>query len=99
MFDLELINTNENNNPDECSPECLPFEENLDNELKDVQGKTLEELEKQWTEENEKNKIKSEDYIEHLENIKSDLLNNNCDNEYDEYSSGEEIPTCNPWRE
>lgn len=98
MFDLESLNTDENSNFDDCLPKCLPFEKELSKALRDTHGKTIEELEKQWAEEDEKIHIKSESYIEYLENIKSDLLSSNCD-EYDEYSSGEEIPDCNPWRD
>lgn len=76
--------------------ECFPFEESLNNDLKDIQGKTAEELEKQWVEEDEEVKEKTEEYLEYIEDLKynaSDFEND------DEYSSSEEIPTCNPWRD
>ena len=57
-MDLELLSVNENDCFDECSLECLPFEESL-NAVNDY-----------------------DDY-----------------DDDDGYSSEEDIPTCNPWRE
>lgn len=68
MLDLENLSINEFFFDDECSPDCFPFEKELNESLKSVQEKSPEELEKQWAEE--------DDY----------------------YSSGEDIPDCNPWR-
>lgn len=76
--------------------ECFPFEESLNNDLKDIQGKTAKELEKQWAEEDEEAKEKTGEYLEYIKNLKYDLLNHEND---DEYSSGEAVPDCNPWRE
>jgi alpha-L-fucosidase len=76
---------------------CLPFEESLDEDLKNAQSKTLEELDDEWNEENESAKEQVDEYFEYIENLRHDLIN--FDNDDDEYSSGEEIPDCNPWRE
>lgn len=92
MFDLEFLSTGENSSFDEC----LPFEESLSKTLKDTHGKTIEELEKQWAEEDEEAKEKAEEYLEYIENLKHSSINFEND---DEYSSGEAIPDCNPWRE
>ena len=89
MFDLEPLSTGENSNFDEC----LPFEESLSKALKDTHGKTIEELEEQWANEDEEAKEKAEEYIESLKYNSIDFEND------DEYSSGEATPTCNPWRE
>jgi alpha-L-fucosidase len=96
MFDLELMNIDKNGNHDEGMP-CLPFEESLDEDLKNAQSKTLEELDDEWNEENESAKEQVDEYFEYIENLRHDLIN--FDNDDDEYSSGEEIPDCNPWRE
>lgn len=95
-MDLEMLSTNENNNFDDCSPECLPFEDSLNKDLRNVKGKSIEELEKQWKTENEESKERAEEYLKHTE-----MLNDfdDDDNDNDGYSSEEDIPTCNPWRE
>lgn len=91
-MDLELLSNNTKFNSDECNPECLPFEKSLDEALKNAKGKTIEELEKQWEEED---KVARERTEEDMENLKDDVTNFD-DNEW-EYSSGEAVPTCNPW--
>lgn len=93
MIDLNLLSDNN----DECSPECLPCEESLNNALKDTHGKTQKELEKLWADEDEASKEKAEEYLEYIENLKYDLLNHENDDE--KYFSSEAIPDCNPWRE
>ncbi|MDE6005715.1 MAG: hypothetical protein K2G88_10065 [Oscillospiraceae bacterium] len=92
MFDLEPLNTGENSNLDEC----LPFEEDLSKALKNTHEKTIEELEKQWAKEDEEAKEKAEEYLEYIEDLKYSSIDFEND---DEYSSGEAIPDCNPWRE
>ena len=77
--------------------ECLPFEESLKKALDDCNRKTIEELEKQWHDEDEQSKNDADDYLEHIQKIKFEITNN--DEEENEYSSEEDIPTCNPWRE
>ena len=99
MLNLDLLNTDENDSLGKYSLECLPFEEDLGKTLKDTQGKTQEEIEKQWAEEDEKTSIKSKEYMEHIDDLRLDLLNNGSDEKEDEYSSSEEFPTCNPWRD
>lgn len=95
-MDLELLSNNTKFTLDKCNPECLPFEESLDVAMKSAKEKTPEELEKQWSEEDKEAKENSEEYLEYIENLKYNLTGHEND---DEYSSGEEIPTCNPWRE
>lgn len=90
------MNIYESSNSDECIPECLPFEESLNKSLKDAQGKTSEELEKQCDGEDEVTKEKAEEYLEYIENLRYNARDFEND---DEYSSGEAIPDCNPWRE
>ncbi|MCM1507727.1 MAG: hypothetical protein NC177_11430 [Ruminococcus flavefaciens] len=99
LMNLELLNENNELYSDECMPKCLPAEENLNKDLKNAKIKTSEELEEQWAEEDEEMQLESKDYIEYSKNIKSDLLNNDYYAEDDEYSLGEEIPDCNPWRD
>lgn len=89
---LNLLNDNDELYSDYCSP----FEESLNNDLKDVHGKTAEELEKQWSEEDEEAKEKAEEYLEYIEDSKYNVIDFGNDNEY---SSGEEIPNCNSWRD
>lgn len=91
-MDLNLLYNNDEFYYDECNPECLPFEKSLDAALKNAKGKTIEELEKQWEEEDKEVRERAKD----MENLKYDEAN--FDDE-EEYSSGEEIPTCNPWRD
>ena len=47
--------------------------------------------------EDEQSKNDADDYLEHIQKIKFEITNN--DEEENEYSSEEDIPTCNPWRE
>lgn len=99
MFNLEPLNTYEDSDSDECLPECLPFEESLNKDLRNTKGKTQEKLEKQWAEEDENRQIVAEEYIEYLEKIKSDLLDSDSYENDDKYSSGEAVPDCNHWRD
>lgn len=94
-MNLELLSTNENNYFDDCSPECLPFENSLNEDLKNAQGKTQEELDKEWEVDCEESREQTEEYrsIEFLNDFNEDY------NDDDGYSSEEDIPTCNPWRE
>ncbi len=91
-MNLELLSTNENKCFDDCSPECLPFENSLNEDLKNVQGKTQEELDKEWETYCEESKEQAEEYLRNIEEQKD------FDDD-DGYSSEEDIPTCNPWRE
>ena len=45
----------------------------------------------------DESKNDADDYLEHIQKIKFEITNN--DEEENEYSSEEDIPTCNPWRE
>lgn len=90
---LELLSINKNNSSDDCSPECLPFEESLNKDLKNAKDKTPEELDKEWEEYCEESKERVESYLPNVEN----LIYSSEDDDNDEYSFGEAIPTCNPW--
>jgi len=95
-MNLELLSSSDKFDPDECNSECLPSEESLNKDLRNAKRKTPEELNEEWEEHCQKSKIEAEEYIEHIENLKYDLIDSYVDND-DEYSSSEAIPTCNPW--
>ena len=93
MFDLQLLSADGNENLAECPPECLPFEESLNEDLRNVKDKTQEELDKEWEEYCEESKESTENYLLSMKK----LMYSDEDDDSDEYSSGEAIPTCNPW--
>ena len=97
-MDLNLLNNESELYSDECAAECIPFDEDLVKELKSAHGKKDEELEKRWDKECQDMKEGGEEYSEHIEDLVQNSTNLEDDND-DEYSSGEAIPTCNPWRD
>lgn len=94
-MNLELLSNSDKIDLDECNPECLPFDKSLDNAIKNAKGKTPEELKKQFEGEDEELRERADEYVRNTKNYYDD----NNDNDDSGYSSEEDIPTCNPWRE
>lgn len=95
MIDLNLLSDNDDIYSNDCSPECLPFEESLNKDLRNAKEKTQEELDKEWEAYCEESREQADEYLKIIE--KSNDFDD--DDNDDEYSSGEAIPDCNPWRE
>lgn len=92
-MNLELLSNGMKFDFDECNPECLPFEESLNEDLKNADGKLMVELDKELEEYCEESKAEAEEYLRNAVNDYDDY------DDDDGYSSEEDIPTCNPWRE
>lgn len=92
-MNLELLSNRVGFDPDECNPECLPFEESLNKDLMNAKNKTPEELDKEWEEHCQESKEQAQEYLSNIE--RSIYLDDNDDS--DEYSSGDAVPSCNPF--